>query len=134
GVRAAGLVPPLAVGVECREAVREARGDLAIDETAPFVVADTDPIADLAPEHQLGDLRRPLAAAAIHQLRAGIPGQGKGDDDGWRRSRQDFHRTPCVPRLAPTANVALNAFTLTCAARIRRHLIKKRAGGKVAPR
>src|SRR5258708_37418332 len=63
----AGLVPPLARGIEHGEPVREAGPDLAIDETAEVAFAHADPAADVAAEHQFGHLGRSLTAETIQQ-------------------------------------------------------------------
>src|SRR5437879_3560593 len=61
---ATGLVAPLALGVEDREAVGKARGDLAVKEAHPLRLAHADPVADLAAKQELGDHLRLLRAAA----------------------------------------------------------------------
>src|SRR5258708_12855377 len=64
----AGLVPPLACGIEHGEPVGEARHDLAIDETAEVAFAHADPAADVAAEHHLGHPAPSFPPHTTHHL------------------------------------------------------------------
>src|SRR5207245_7573986 len=90
----AGLIPPLARGIEHGEPVREARYDFAIDETAKVAFAHADPAADVAAEHELGHLGRSLTAETIYQLRIGAAGERQDERQDTRQDERQGRSYP----------------------------------------
>src|SRR5262249_5713310 len=74
------------------ETLGEAGKNLVVEKSTPLGFVHAEAAADIAAEHQLGDLGRPLTTQAIHQLRVGAGAKRKNESQ--RRNRAPWSPPP----------------------------------------